>query len=141
MDTAYVKSLLDPLVKEAADRWETNSELSKALRQRVAAELIELGFSVAVAVQAAGKTPYHGVIATHLWEMDHIVPVVHGGGGCGLSNLRTLCRVCHGKATKALAAVRAKDRHVQKKQARHEERMAMKARGDQLPLSRKWRHR
>lgn len=29
------------------------------------------------------------------WEADHIVPVVKGGGTCGLNNLRTLCRDCH----------------------------------------------
>ncbi len=26
------------------------------------------------------------------WEVDHVVPVVEGGGECGLDNLRTLCR-------------------------------------------------
>lgn len=43
-----------------------------------------------------------------LWEMDHTVPVVEGGGGCGLSNLRTLCRPCHLKATRALRARRSR---------------------------------
>lgn len=38
----------------------------------------------------------------HLWEMDHIVPVVEGGGSCGLDNLRTLCVPCHKAATKEL---------------------------------------
>lgn len=47
---------------------------------------------------------------THLWEMDHILPVVEGGGGCGLDNLRTLCRPCHRRATKALARRRAIER-------------------------------
>lgn len=42
-----------------------------------------------------------------LWEADHILPVVEGGGGAGLSNLRTLCRCCHRKATAELAARRA----------------------------------
>ncbi len=35
----------------------------------------------------------------HLWDADHIVPVAEGGGECGLSNMRTLCLKCHGKAT------------------------------------------
>jgi len=41
------------------------------------------------------------------WQADHIVPVVEGGGACGLENLRTLCRACHQVETKALAARRA----------------------------------
>ena len=42
------------------------------------------------------------------WDADHIVPVVEGGGLCGLENYRTLCHPCHKKATAALAARRAK---------------------------------
>ncbi len=48
-----------------------------------------------------------GVMDGELWQVDHILPVVEGGGGCGLSNLRTLCTGCHKKETKALAARRA----------------------------------
>jgi 5-methylcytosine-specific restriction endonuclease McrA len=29
------------------------------------------------------------------WDADHVVPVVEGGGGCGLENYRTLCIPCH----------------------------------------------
>jgi 5-methylcytosine-specific restriction protein A len=47
---------------------------------------------------------------THLWEADHILPVCEGGGGCGLENIRTLCRCCHKKATKALAGRRKNKR-------------------------------
>lgn len=32
---------------------------------------------------------------SHLWEANHIVPVVEGSGGCGLDNLETLCIWCH----------------------------------------------
>ncbi len=39
-----------------------------------------------------------------LWDADHIVPVVEGGGECDLSNIRTLCVLCHREATKALQA-------------------------------------
>lgn len=38
------------------------------------------------------------------WDADHVVPVVEGGGLCGLDNLRTLCRPCHRGATSALRA-------------------------------------
>lgn len=36
------------------------------------------------------------------WDMDHIVPVVEGGGSCGLDNLRTLCLRCHRGQTRQL---------------------------------------
>ena len=36
------------------------------------------------------------------WDADHINPVVEGGGGCGLDNLRTLCLRCHAEATRRL---------------------------------------
>jgi len=45
-----------------------------------------------------------------LWEMDHIVPVVEGGGSCGLDNLRVLCRPCHVAETRELARRRAEQR-------------------------------
>ena len=37
-----------------------------------------------------------------LWDADHVVPVVEGGGGCDLENIRTLCLICHRKATAEL---------------------------------------
>lgn len=46
------------------------------------------------------------------FDVDHIVPVVEGGGSCGLDNLRTLCVVCHKRVTAELAARRAKARKV-----------------------------
>lgn len=50
-----------------------------------------------------------------LWEMDHIVPVVEGGGSCGLANLRTLCLWCHRQETTALAQRRARARDPQQR--------------------------
>ncbi len=41
------------------------------------------------------------------WHMDHIIPVVEGGGECGLDNLRTLCIRCHRKETAELARRRS----------------------------------
>jgi len=46
-------------------------------------------------------------LARSLWQSDHITPVVEGGGGCGLDNLRTLCTRCHHAETAALAHRRA----------------------------------
>jgi 5-methylcytosine-specific restriction endonuclease McrA len=37
-----------------------------------------------------------------LWDADHIVPVVEGGGECDLQNIRTLCLKCHRAATAQL---------------------------------------
>lgn len=39
-----------------------------------------------------------------LWDADHIVPVVEGGGECDLANIRTLCLKCHRAATAELRA-------------------------------------
>ena len=39
-----------------------------------------------------------------LWDADHIVPVVEGGGECDLANIRTLCLKCHRTATATLRA-------------------------------------
>lgn len=30
-----------------------------------------------------------------LWDADHILPVIEGGGECDLGNIRTLCLRCH----------------------------------------------
>jgi 5-methylcytosine-specific restriction enzyme A len=37
-----------------------------------------------------------------LWDADHIIPVIEGGGECDLANIRTLCLRCHRVATVAL---------------------------------------
>lgn len=47
-----------------------------------------------------------------LWEADHIVPVVEGGGEGDLSNLRTLCLRCHRMATLGLRLRRAEARQL-----------------------------
>jgi 5-methylcytosine-specific restriction endonuclease McrA len=44
------------------------------------------------------------------WQADHIIPVVEGGGECGLDNIRTLCTPCHRRETASLAARRAQAR-------------------------------
>jgi len=53
----------------------------------------------------------------HTWEADHIVPVIEGGGQCGLENYRTLCLSCHRKETAALAKRRAEQRRKAKEQS------------------------
>jgi len=41
-------------------------------------------------------------------EVDHIVPVVEGGGLLGIENLRWVCGACHAEVTRVLAKRRAK---------------------------------
>ena len=41
-----------------------------------------------------------------LWQADHTVPVVEGGGGVPWQALRTLCKPCHRAETAALMARR-----------------------------------
>lgn len=71
--------------KQPADR--------EAWRRR-RSELIEQGFDM-----------HH---RRHHWDADHVVPVVEGGGACGLENYRTLCQVCHKAETAALARRRSR---------------------------------
>lgn len=52
----------------------------------------------------------HGCIGYTYREIDHIVPVVEGGGLCSIDNLRVLCAVCHRKETRALAKRRKQER-------------------------------
>lgn len=44
-----------------------------------------------------------------LWDADHVLPVVEGGGECDLANIRTLCLKCHRLATAALRKRRSGD--------------------------------
>jgi 5-methylcytosine-specific restriction endonuclease McrA len=41
-------------------------------------------------------------LTRRLWEADHTIPVVEGGGDCGPENLRTLCWACHRAETAKL---------------------------------------
>lgn len=132
MDTEYVKALVNPLLREAKMRTEKRREFAfgKALIEHARAELVALGFTPLIAERAThGMCWWSGDITVHLWEADHIVPVVHGGGGCGLENLRTLCRPCHLAETRELAGRRAKDKRIQTREARHQARMLAKAQG------------
>jgi 5-methylcytosine-specific restriction endonuclease McrA len=70
-----------------------------------------------------------GYTGRSLWEADHIVPVVEGGGECDLSNLRTLCLRCHRMATLGLRLRRAEARQLARvrERAGHSELAAISA--------------
>jgi 5-methylcytosine-specific restriction protein A len=50
-------------------------------------------------VQLPARWPWR---TTHIWEAHHRIPVVEGGGECGLDGYETLCRRCHALETAAL---------------------------------------
>lgn len=55
--------------------------------------------------------------STDWWDADHIVPVIEGGGECGLENYRTLCIPCHNAVTRQLhsrAKAKRKEERIQK---------------------------
>lgn len=57
-----------------------------------------------IARQRLGWSLKRALSSSRAWDMDHIVPVVEGGGSCGLENLRTLCPACHTRVTNELRA-------------------------------------
>ncbi len=55
--------------------------------------------------RALGERGFGAADAWHfprLWEADHVVAVVEGGGCCGAENYRTLCVPCHREETRKL---------------------------------------
>ena len=52
-----------------------------------------------------------------IWDADHVVAVVEGGGECDLDNYRTLCLSCHHVATTALRRRRARAKKGQAKKS------------------------
>jgi len=87
------------------DRWDFRlTYLENRERTAASREAVEL---ILAAWGVAGESRV-------LWDADHIVPVVEGGGGCGLDNYRTLCVSCHRAETSALATRRAEARRAQR---------------------------
>jgi len=72
--------------------------------------LIEAGF------RATDLRVRRGRVRT-LWQADHPVAVVEGGGGAHGSELRTLCLPCHRAETAALMKRRRALRALEKKKA------------------------
>lgn len=107
-DTDRARRLLDRLTALS-----TEGPVQRARRGRVLAYLVGLGYpartlrhwqmetrdirrahgwgDMVVYVETVGPdNPRRS-----LWDADHILPVQHGGGGCGLNGFRTLCVPCH----------------------------------------------
>lgn len=76
--------------------------LFRARLDRMARELIREGFD--------GVCARTGRVNRSMWDADHIIPVVKGGGGCGLENYASLCQPCHKAKTAKMAADRAAER-------------------------------
>jgi 5-methylcytosine-specific restriction enzyme A len=76
LDTEELKKLLSQVISE---------------KGRAAYEALTFTYS--------GDYGFDFSIEKHFWEMDHILPVAHGGGTCGLENLQTLCIICHKEKT------------------------------------------
>ena len=49
---------------------------------------------------------------TSMWDVDHIIGVFEGGGECGLSEVQTLCVICHAMKTRMANQKRRKEDHV-----------------------------
>jgi 5-methylcytosine-specific restriction protein A len=74
-------------------------------RPEVVAEAREIARGFEIAVEVLDSRPIVR-FRRSFWEADHVLPVVEGGGGCGLDNLRTLCIPCHRAATAELTGRR-----------------------------------
>ena len=72
-----------------------------------------------------------------LWQADHILPVVEGGGECTLANLRTLCIICHNIETASLAKRRAAARKL-KTHERQAPRSVQQPTRDRFVLRARW---
>src|ERR1700730_19274471 len=66
-------------------------------------------------LKAHGIPP--GRTVSDWWDADHIIPVIEGGGECGLDNLRTLCIPCHQQVTREHHARESRRRKEEKIQA------------------------
>lgn len=104
MDTMRVRAQIHAAAKHLDESWIDpachSGPSSKAVRQFLAALFI-------------GAAHAHRHFEDGAWwQADHVVPVVEGGGGCGLDGLRTLCTLCHLAETKALARRRAERRRL-----------------------------
>ena len=72
------------------------------VRRLAPPERVQHFMSLEHALRCVDKTAELDPKEGHFWQVDHCLPVVEGGGACGLENLRTLCTPCHAKETALL---------------------------------------
>ncbi len=84
--------LLYTLPPSQAASWRDLEWCARLVRDSFTARAVTLGWDV----------------EQHTWEAHHVVPVVEGGGGCGLEGYATLCLRCHKRVNAELAARRAR---------------------------------
>jgi 5-methylcytosine-specific restriction protein A len=102
LDTKRLSRVVDRLRQRSERMWLSSGGYREptdvdAIRwERVRAELAKRGYGL---VERWHTPP--------LWEADHIVPIMEGGGCSGLENYRTLCVPCHRAETRKLRARQA----------------------------------
>jgi 5-methylcytosine-specific restriction enzyme A len=107
LDTRRLERIMGHLDRGHYHRWGgRHGAMPEEVRKRRRRRYAEL-------IAAMRQRGWHDPTRRSLWDADHIVPVVEGGGACGLDNYQTLCVPCHKAATKALAARRARSRNPQ----------------------------
>jgi 5-methylcytosine-specific restriction endonuclease McrA len=102
LDTEILAKLADEIDRRVRRNYDRGSHAATFWHR--------VGVAILSQFEARGFNATHGILfglrVGALWEADHILPVVEGGGGCGLENYRTLCTPCHKKETAKLAARR-----------------------------------
>ncbi|MET0153888.1 MAG: HNH endonuclease [Candidatus Binatia bacterium] len=97
LDTEQLSRIVGRLRDRSDRRWLRSgnyrdpTDLDAARWERMRSELASRGFGFV----DRWHTPT-------LWEADHIVAIIEGGGCCGLENYRTLCVPCHRGETRLL---------------------------------------
>lgn len=114
LDTVAAQRTLSELRRQAHREVPYDSSIYKSGPERRAAMEARLS---ELLVEAGMRPEIPPDYRNTLWDADHIVPVVEGGGECDLSNIRTLCWWCHKDVTAELRR-----------------RLAAKQDPDQLPL-------
>lgn len=104
-DPGYVRELLARRDRGVCAACGVNAERLRHEAMKKRQRLVRAG-----ALPARSRSvPLRGLdvpLGRSLWEADHVVPVVEGGGECDLENFRTLCLWCHRRVTAALRARR-----------------------------------